>query len=342
MAQTQRSAASLLAPGKGVLVADEYVGAMLEPGGVQRSVRTLDQYVDLALATPRLTDWVSGVLLTADTFSAVARPGATAEGHARDIQLGVRMDIGLARPQAGFDAARTQLAGVREAGATFVEWRANLDPTQVAPGSSHVDAEALALGAAAAQGEQILPLLTIAMPDLASHTAAVSQAVTGNALEELFAQLARSGIDTSAVLLRLNMVVAGDRNPEQATPEDVARATLAVISQSVPADVPGILFLSGRQQLDQACANLAAIASLARELDHPARFTFGFARTLVAGSLAAWRDDADHADDAAVQQALADSCALAAQSSAVPGPSSSAPPPSAPPSVSSSVPASST
>lgn len=342
MAQTQRSAASLLAPGKGVLVADEYVGAMLEPGGEQRSVRTLDQYVDLALATPRLTDWVSGVLLTADTFSAVARPGATAQGHARDIQLGVRMDIGLARPQAGFDAARTQLAGVREAGATFVEWRANLDPTQVAPGSSHVDAEALALGAAAAQGEQILPLLTIAMPDLASHTAAVSQAVTGNALEELFAQLARSGIDTSGVLLRLNMVVAGDRNPEQATPQDVARATLAVISQSVPADVPGILFLSGRQQLDQACANLAAIASLARELDHPARFTFGFARTLVAGSLAAWRDDADHADDAAVQQVLADSCALAAQSSAVPGPSSSAPPPSAPPSVSSSVPASST
>lgn len=213
MAQTQRSAASLLAPGKGVLVADEYVGAMLEPGGEQRSVRTLDQYVDLALATPRLTDWVSGVLLTADRFSAVARPGATAEGHAREIQLGVRMDIGLARPQAGFDAARTQLAGVREAGATFVEWRANLDPTQVAPGSSHVDAEALALGAAAAQGEQILPLLTIAMPDLASHTAAVSQAVTGNALEELFAQLARSGIDTSAVLLRLNMVVAGRPQP---------------------------------------------------------------------------------------------------------------------------------
>ncbi len=319
MGKTHQVATSLLAPGKGILVADEYVGVMLGSRGSDKSTASLSRYVDLAVSAPGLGDWVSGVVLTTETFAASGSRLTAGQHMDRSpaVQIGARMDAALARlmagdrPRPGVDDARRQLAVNRSAGATFAEWRANLDPASVESGRSHADAEALALGVAASQSEDVLPMVTVAMPDLTSHSAAVTQAATGNALRDLFGELARLRVDTSAMLLRVNMVVAGDRNPMQAPPDEVARATLAVISATVPDDVPGVVFLGGRQRLDRACANLSAITSLARQEHSPWRFSFAFARTLITRSLAAWRADAP---DAVVQSALVESCRRASQS----------------------------
>jgi len=329
MDETRQVATSLLRTGRGIFVADEYVGEMLPPAGARPPARTLAEYVDLVVATPGVDDWLSGVLTTADAF-AVSEHRLTVQQHADPppaVQLGVRLGIDLARPRPGDGSAdedeevRRQLAAHRQAGATFTEWRANLEPASVERGASHVEAEALARGAAASQAEHILPLVTIAMPDLASHSAAVTQAVTGNALDELFTQLARFEVDTSAMLLRINMVVAGDdHNVVQASPEDVAQATLALISKSVPDDVPGVVFLSGGQRLDQACSNLAAISSLARQLGYPWSLSFAYARALVPRSVESRRE----VDDATVQREFLEFCRQASQSLSSPSAASSA------------------
>ncbi len=313
MPKTHQTASALLTPGKGIFVADEYVGEMFDGRGSQPPDITFAQYVDLVLAAPGVEDSLSGVVLTADTFAASGHRLDHPANQPQAVQLGVRMDAELARLKPGeeqreaVEKARRQLAANRMAGATFVEWRANLSPANIERGGSHVEAEALSRGAAASQAEEILPLVTVAMPDLASHSAVVTQAATGNALDELFNWLARSQVDTSAMLLSINMVLAGDRGPPQTPPDDVARATLRVISKSVPNDVPGVVFLSGGQPLDQACANLSTITSLARQLELPQRFTFGYARALVAGTLEAWPDAE------VVQRAFVAACRRAGQ-----------------------------
>jgi len=181
----------------------------------------------------------------------------------------------------------------------------------VVKGEAHIDAEALARGAAASQSEEILPLVTVAMPDLVSHSPAVTQAVTGNALAALFGEMRRFDVDISALLLRVNMVVAGEGNTQQTTSDEVARATLSVISENVPAEVPGIAFLSGGQPIRQACANLSAITTLAGVGSEPWRLTFGFTRALVSSSLEAWGGDSENVP--AAQRELLESCRQAGQ-----------------------------
>lgn len=322
MGTAHQTARSLLASGKGILVADEYVDTsitQLVPQGATGHVPSTGQYVDLVLDAPSLQTYISAVLLTGATFASMqpSRIHHRHSGSGQPMAFGVRMDASRAHLAAGqgmtegLDGVRRQLADHRAAGAVFAEWRANLSPPDVAKGEAHIDAEALARGAAASQSEDILPLVTIAMPDLASHSAAVAQAVTGNALEALFKHMQRLDVDTSALLLRMNMVVAGDRSSDQAAPDDLARATLKVISHSVPADVPGIAFLSGGQPIAIACANLSAITVLNQASAEPRPLTFAFTRALVTSSLEAWRGDP--ANVSAAQRELVQNCRQAAQ-----------------------------
>lgn len=317
MGKAHETAEALLSPGKGLLVLDEYVDAMVQRLRAKRSGISVQKYLDLALATPELERWVSGILLSAEGFAASEPLRTSRRRTDAPIPLvGVRMDTGSTRlrtadrPADGLADVRRRLAGTRRAGAAFVEWRANLDPLTVAPSTVHVDAEALARGAAASQLEDVLPVVTIAMPDLVSHSIGVTQAVTGNALTELFSQLQRFEVDTSAMLLRVNMVVGGKRNLTHTPHEDVARATLACISSRVHPSVPGIAFLSGGQLIQQACANLSAITALSHRQRRPWRLTFGFARALVSSSLELWRGDQNRAE---AQRELIQSCRRASQ-----------------------------
>lgn len=334
MGKAHQTAQSLLEPGTGILVADEYVDTMIErlmPADRTGARPSAGRYVDLVLGAPGLETWISSILLTGDTFAGL-KPSRLLRRHSESVQpmaFGVRMDAGRTRvvagdgPMEGLDDVRRELADQHAAGAVFAEWRANLSPLDVAKGDAHIDAEALARGAAVSQSQDVLPLVTIAMPDLASHSAAVTQAVTGNALAELFTQMQRFEVDTSALLLRVNMVVAGDPGSQQTTSDDVAHATLKVISNNVPTDVPGIAFLSGGQTIDTACANLSAITTLNRASQAPWRLTFAFTRALVTSSLEVWQGDS--ANGAAAQRELLQSCRQAGQavSSSPEAPSSS-------------------
>lgn len=276
-------AAALMSPGKGVLVLDDYARAAVD--ALARPAMSFPQFIELVMHSTSLSPYLSGLVVPPDALPATGtRPP--------EITLGVRMPI----PAGSFTLAE-QDVGV-------AEWRANLSPGQVERGSTHTDAGALADGAAASIAASITPILTIAMPDLGTHSRGVTHAATANALTALSAALSRSGVDPAVVLMRVNMVVPGTDHPQQPTPEETAASTLTVLAESVPSDLGGVMLLSGGQSLDRACENLRAISSLARERSSQWPITFGFTRALVNAAL----DGSDPHDD------LVRACARASQS----------------------------
>ncbi|MFI6830126.1 class I fructose-bisphosphate aldolase [Kribbella sp. NPDC050241] len=275
MPTMDETAAAILAPPKGMLVVDEYAEALV--GADQAHF-----FAEAVLRTEGLSNYVSAVLLTPGTFTALGTTEAAP-------LIGVRM---------------TSAEADVPAGASFVEWRENLSPLDVPRGSVHVGVETLALGAAAAQAKGILPVLTIAMPELGASSIGVTQAVTTNALLALRAELDRVGVDPHHLLLRINMVVPGLTNPVPADSEQVARRTVALLEKGVPAQTPGVLLLSGGQPLDRACAHLEAIASVPGQ---PWRVTFGFSRPLISAAAEAWSRGADY------ERVLLDNCRQASE-----------------------------
>ncbi len=301
MGNIQRTAHDLLAPGRGILVADEYVARTLDrarPGIRDTGDCAAHDYLRVALDTWGLESYLTGVLMTRGAFEATERQRSLRQYRdgAPPLLHGVRMDPAVDRAPAGAD---------------FAEWRANLDPLTVGPGSVHVDAAALARGAAASQAEGVLPVVTVAMPDLASHSVAVTRAVTANALRALFDELDRRAVALDGLVLRTNMVVPGDRSGHRPAPAETALSTVTLLEEVVPAEVAGVAFLSGGQEAAEAAANLASLRELARERRAPWRLTFAYTRALVQESVATWACDGSL--DAETQRELVRSCRLAAQ-----------------------------
>lgn len=299
MGNIRRTAHDLLAPGRGILVADEYVARTLDRARPGRGEGCgAHDYLGVALDTWGLESYLTGVLLTREAFEATERQRALRQYRdgAPPLLHGVRMDPAGDRAPAGAD---------------FTEWRANLDPLTVGRGSAHVDATALARGAARSQAEGVLPMVTIAMPDLASHSVGVTRAVTANALRVLFDELDRRAVALDALVLRTNMIVPGDRHGHRPGAAETALSTVTLLEEVVPAEVAGIAFLSGGQDADRAATNLAAVRDLARERRAPWRITFAFTRALVRESVATWACDGTL--DAETQRELVRSCRQAAQ-----------------------------
>jgi len=291
-------AASFMANGKGMLVLDDYAAASVTappwPG------LSFERYSELIMRSTRLSPYLSTVIVSRDTVLAgAARP--------HKIGLGVRMTLPAGRAPGDL---RGRLATMASHGVTLAEWRANLPLAKIPRGGVHTDAATLAEGAAASLAEGITPLLTVAMPDLESHSQGVTHAATANALTAVSAALASAGIDPAAALLRVNMIVPGSTNPTQPDPIDVAQSTVAVLSESIDPALGGVVLLSGGQHIDQACQNLRAIAQVAHDRSSPWPITFGFTRATVMASL----DVPEAKDEQAVHGALVDACERAFES----------------------------
>ena len=294
MRTIEETAAAILAPPKGMLVADEYAEALVPSAA------------ELVLREPALTHHISALLLTAETFAATLPLRRQLSESALELPLvGVRMN-----PSG--TGVRDWLVEAARDGASFVEWRAHLSPLDVPHGATHIEADKLASAAAATQAEGLLPVLTIAMPDLGSSSITVNQAATTNALLALRDQLQRTGVDPRQLLIRLNMVVAGLSHPSPAAPDQVARQTVQLLEWALPSGTPGVLLLSGGQSLDQACANLGAVSALAAKRAVPWRVTFGFSRALMAAA-----GGAPGGDDATARKLLVQSARRASESTTV-------------------------
>lgn len=310
MNELEATARALVAPGKGILAADESTGSIqkrFEAIGVESSSETRRAYRELLFTTPGVEEFISGVIMFDETIRQ-----ATADGTAfprlltdRGVIPGIKVDAG-AKPLAlapgetiteGLDGLRERLAEYRDLGARFTKWRAVLTIREGIPSNYAIwtNAHALARFAALSQEAGLVPIVEPEVLMDGSHTIEGAGHVTSLTLLAVFTELHDQRVRLEGMLLKPNMVLPGYDAPVQASPDEVADATLACFRRTVPAAVPGIVFLSGGQSEQQATANLNAIN--ARQ-PHPWQISFSYGRALQAAALKAWAGDPTKVADA--------------------------------------------
>lgn len=314
------TAAALVAPGKGILAADESTPTMakrLATIGVESTESARRSYREILFTTEGLSRYVSGVILFDETFRQVTRDGRRFVDvlDQAGILPGIKVDAGT-KPLAGFpgevvtaglDGLRERFTAYVEGGARFAKWRAVIRIGDDLPTRTCIEANAHALAryAALAQEAGLTPIVEPEVLMDGSHTIDRCAEVTAGVLRTVYDHLDRHRVVLEASLLKPNMVLPGKDCPEQVDDETIAARTVEVLRRSVPAAVPGIVFLSGGMTDEQATARLNAINRLTPQ---PWELSFSYGRALQAPVLRAW--DGDDANRQQAQAALLRRAAL--------------------------------
>ncbi|MDV3294808.1 MAG: fructose-bisphosphate aldolase class I [Brachybacterium paraconglomeratum] len=302
--ELDRTIRELVTPGRGILAADESVPTITRrfaPLGLEPSEENRRRYRQMLFTTPGVAAYISGVILFDETLRQRADDGRSfVEVLAGSgIVPGIKVDAGTA-PLAGapgevitqgLDGLRERLAEYGQLGARFAKWRAVITIGDGRPTPYALDMNAHALGryAALCQEAGLVPIVEPEVLMDGGHSLARCFEVTEATLAHLFAALRAQRVVLEHLLLKPNMVVPGADSPEEPSVEQVAEVTIQCLRRTVPAAVPGIVFLSGGQDARLATARLNAMNVMAPQ---PWPLSFSFARALQAPALAAWRGDA--------------------------------------------------
>lgn len=301
------NARALVAPGKGILAADESVASAdkrLALYSVEGSPETRRKFRELFLNASGAEQYLSGVILFSETLHQNGDDGAPfpVSLSIRGIAPGIKVDEGTEpiseSPKElitkGLIGLPERLAEFAKGGAVFTKWRAvvRIDGDQL-PTSSAVleNAKRLAAYARDAQTAGLVPILEPEVLLEGAHSRSRAREVLQTTLNTLFSVLAEQSVDLSGIILKTAMAISGSQSGKKDTPEEVAEDTVAVLMEIVPRHVPGIVFLSGGQTPDQATDNLRAIAQEAQKKNAPWPLTFSYARALQEEALAAWKGD---------------------------------------------------
>lgn len=295
------TANAMVAPGKGILAADESTGTItkrLAAIDVESSEANRRAYRNLLFTTEGMEDYVSGVILFEETLYQNADDGTPFSRLLADrgVIPGIKVDKGAKalagspdeKVTEGLDGLRERLADYRDAGARFAKWRGVITIGDGLPGNACLDANAhgLARYAVLCQEAGIVPIVEPEVLMDGGHSIERCEEVTAQTLQRVFAALHGQGVLLEGMLLKPNMVISGTENPRQADVDEVAQATLRCLKRHVPAAVPGIVFLSGGQSDELASAHL-------NQMNHiggaPWTLSFSYGRALQAPALAAWR-----------------------------------------------------
>jgi fructose-bisphosphate aldolase class I len=321
LADLNNIAQAMVAPGKGLLAADESSGTIKKRFDDINVVSTEESRRDyremLFRTTDAMTQCISGVILYDETIWQDAKDGTPL---IRLIERagaipGIKVDEGTqALPAcpgelvtAGLDNLAVRLKKYYDRGARFAKWRAVIDighgagsrpiPTMTA---IRVNAHALARYAALCQAAQIVPIVEPEVLMDGDHDIDRCYEVTQRVLNKTFQELRVQRVALEGMILKPNMVVPGKKNPTQSSVEEVAEKTIRLLKACVPAAVPGIAFLSGGQSDKDATAHLDAMN---RTSNLPWRLTFSYGRALQAAPQKAWLGKAENV--AAGQRAFA-------------------------------------
>jgi fructose-bisphosphate aldolase class I len=305
---------SLVAPGKGILAADESAPTIekrFDAIGLISTEENRRAYRELLFTAPGIDDYISGVILFDETMRQRAGDGTPFPRllGKRGIVPGIKVDEG-AKELAGFpgekitgglDGLRGRLATYREQGARFAKWRAVIDigagiPT---PYCLRANAHSLARYAALCQEAGIVPIVEPEVLMDGGHAIERCEEVTTETLSRVYGELVGHRVHLEGTLLKPNMVIPGKKCPVQAGVEQVAEATVRTLRRVVPSAVPGIVFLSGGQTPRQATEHLNAMNAMGT---HPWELGFSYGRALQDPVLKAWKGDA--ANVASAQAAL--------------------------------------
>jgi fructose-bisphosphate aldolase, class I len=297
------TARALVAPGKGILAADESDGTIkkrFDSIDVESTEENRRAYRDLLFTTPGMEEHISGVILFDETIRQSSADGTPFPKLLEEKRVipGIKVDKG-AKPLAlaeketiteGLDGLRDRLTEYVDLGARFAKWRATYSIGEDLPSEYcvWVNAHALARYAALCQEAGLVPIVEPEVLQEGEHTIEESAKATGRVLLAVYQELHDQRVDSAGTLLKPNMVLSGYSAESRAGIEEVADATLDVLYKHVPASVPGIVFLSGGQTDEDASAHLSAMNAKG---PHPWELSFSYGRALQAPALKAWRGD---------------------------------------------------
>lgn len=305
-------ARAMVAPGKGILAADESSGTIKKRFDSINLTSTEDARRDyremLFRATDAMKNHISGVILYDETIRQKAKDGTSLVDimKAAGALPGIKVDTGakaLAGPTAavetvteGLDGLRERLQEYHKLGARFAKWRAVITIADGLPSWNCVKANAHALAryAALCQENGIVPIVE---PEVlmdgphSTHDIDRCYHVTEWTLRTLYRELYDARVDLEGTVLKPNMVIAGQKCPKQASAEEVAEKTVKVLKATVPSAVPGIAFLSGGQSDEAATQHLSLMNAIG---DLPWSLTFSYGRALQAAALKAWGGKAEN------------------------------------------------
>jgi fructose-bisphosphate aldolase class I len=307
LADLNKVAVAMVAPGKGLLAADESTGTIKKRFDAIKVESTEDNRRDyremLFRSQEAMSKYISGVILYDETIWQNAKDGTPL---IRIIEQsgaipGIKVDEGT-QPlpncpgelvTVGLDKLAERLKKYYERGARFAKWRAVIDiglniPTMTA---IDVNAHALARYAALCQAAQIVPIVEPEVLMDGDHDIDRCYDVTKRVLNKTFQELRVQRVALEGMVLKPNMVVSGKKNPKQASVEEVAERTVRLLRNCVPAAVPGIAFLSGGQSDEDATAHLDAMNRIGG-LPWPLSFSYG--RALQAAPQKAWSGKAEN------------------------------------------------
>ena len=309
-----KTAAAMVARGKGVLAADESSGTCekrFKSVNVECTEENRRAYRGLLFTTPGAEQYVSGVILFDETIRQKTNDGVPFPAYlaGKGILPGIKVDKGVhdlalcpgEKVAEGLDGLRARLAEYFKLGARFAKWRAVIAIGEGIPSHAclYANAHALARYAALCQEASIVPMIEPEVLLDGSHSVERAEEVTEATLRATYAAIAAHNVSVEHLILKTSMVVSGKDNARQAPVDEVAERTVRVLKRTVPAAQPGIVFLSGGQSDLDATAHLNAMNNM-KGLPWP--LTFSYSRALQNPALKAWSGKA--ANLAAAQKAL--------------------------------------
>ena len=316
LAELNRVAEAMVAPGRGILAADESTGTIkkrFDSIGVESSADSRRDYRELLFrSNEAMSKYISGVILYDETIRQNAKDGTPLVKVIEKAGSlpGIKVDKGI-KPlpfcpgevvTEGLDGLRERLVEYRGLGAKFAKWRAVIDIGSGIPTATCIDtnAHALARYAALCQDEDIVPIVEPEVLMDGAHDIDRCREATEWTLQQVFAALYEQRIKLEGMVLKPNMVIAGKKCPQRASVAEVAEKTVRVLKACVPAAVPGIAFLSGGQSDEEATAHLDAMN---KNGALPWRLTFSYGRALQAAPQKTWSGRSENV--AAAQRAFA-------------------------------------
>ena len=306
LAELNKVANAMVAPGRGILAADESTGTIkkrFDAISVECTEDNRRDYREMLFRSAEGMKHISGVILYDETIWQKGKDGTPLVDIIKKAGAlpGIKVDEG-AKPLPncpgetityGLDGLPTRLPKYYEQGARFAKWRAVIDIGAGIPSYAciHTNAHALARYAALCQEHQIVPIVEPEVLMDGDHDIERCAEVTTFVLKEAFQQLYYQRVALEGMVLKPNMAIAGKKSKSQASVQEVAERTVKMLKECVPSAVPGIAFLSGGQSDEQATAHLDAMNKIG---GLPWGLTFSYGRALQAAPQKTWSGKADN------------------------------------------------
>ena len=303
MSELNKIAHKILSNGKGILAADESNGTMtkrLEAVNVQSTPKNRLAFRETLLSSESMNDCIGGVILFDETINQITSTGKSIPDliSSTGAVPGIKVDTGAKNlansPEEkiteGLDGLRERLKKYYELGARFTKWRGVYSISEKYPSklAIHSNAHALARYSALVQECEMVPIVEPEVLMDGDHSAEDCLNKTSEVIKKCFEELILHKIDLSGIILKPNMILAGNNSKNKISNEEVAEKTLECLKNSVPTEVPGIAFLSGGQSEIEATENLNLIN---KKNNTNFIMTYSYGRALQQSALKFWSTD---------------------------------------------------